>query len=100
MNAADLLEAHRMRGILSDEAREVAKTLASRLRATGLVATLAWLRDARKNEGKRQLGEVLSARFGDGLEQLDSPTLMGRHREALRVAEALHVVLRDRTGEP
>ncbi|HHO51151.1 MAG TPA: hypothetical protein ENK18_09845 [Deltaproteobacteria bacterium] len=102
MDASDLCEAHRFAQLLTDDGRAEARRLAPRLRSTGLMATLAWLResgrdrDKRKNRGKIELDELMQARFGVNLDRIDSRERMARYREALRFAEALYVLLRQK----
>lgn len=96
MKTQDLRDANRLWNLLGGDtnARPLAKTLASQLRATGLESTLRWLEEKNEPLGRR-LCEVLDipwSRTDRG--QRSNLDILSDNRRALAIAEALHVVAR------
>lgn len=97
MNAADLKSAERVLAGLSPDARDQAEIIASRLRLTGTVSTLRWLRVGARKDGRGELLERLETELDirkQPLDKLDTPTLMRLQDRASRLADALHVLAR------
>jgi hypothetical protein len=101
MDGADLRDAERLLEGLKKEAREQAENLSSRLRLTGLPATLEWLhvRAVRKGRGELldRLEFVLGLTRGD-LPRLDSAALLLAYDRAARLGDAVHVLVRANRG--
>lgn len=99
MDGRDLRDAELVLAGLPKAAREQAEVLASRLRLTGTVATLHWLRVGAENDGRgdllRRLEEVLGI---DEADRLDTPGLLALQDRTSRLADALHVLTRAQRG--
>jgi hypothetical protein len=104
MTASDIQAAERVWGLLTAEAREIAKTeLASRVRSTGWEATLRWLAAPGQRGPSKQ---ALATTFCEVLAIPLAPSERGRrsnlelladNRNALALAEALHLYSRIQT---
>jgi hypothetical protein len=95
MDGADLRDAERLLEGLKKEAREQAENLSSRLRLTGLPATLEWLKG--RGELLDRLEFVLGLTRGD-LPRLDSAALLLAYDRAARLGDAVHVLVRANRG--
>jgi hypothetical protein len=103
MTGQDLAAAVQLWGRLDEEQQKIArKGLAGRLRATGLYATLEWLR---KHDADRIYREIMDAlgieRPADGSplpSTLTNRQMFLAERRALVLMEALHIYSRSQGG--
>jgi hypothetical protein len=101
MDGADLQAAERVLAGLSEAGRGQAKDIASRMRLTGMVATLQWLSvgggRAGRGELLRRLEDELEVSVRD-LDQLDTPSRVRLYERANRLGDALHMLARATGG--
>jgi hypothetical protein len=101
MTASDIQAAERVWGLLTEEAREIAKTeLAGRVRSTGWEATLRWLAaPGQRSTSKQSLAAKLCEVLGIPLAPAErgrrsNLELLADNRSALALAEAVHIYSR------